>query len=63
MQRRATYEDLMQVPDPLVRTLEVYRLEGERWLVASTHGGDDVVRAEPFDAIDLALERWSLAPG
>ena len=46
--------------DPLARTLEVYRLEGGRWIVASTHGGDEVVRAEPFDAIELALERWWL---
>ncbi len=49
--------------DPLVRTLEVYRLEGERWIVASTHGGDDVARAEPFDAITLALARWWLDAG
>lgn len=46
--------------DPLVQTLEVYRLENERWIVASTHGGDDIVRAEPFDALELALERWWL---
>jgi Uma2 family endonuclease len=46
--------------DPLVRTLEIYRLESGRWIVASTFGGDDVVRAEPFDAIELALDRWWL---
>jgi hypothetical protein len=44
--------------DPLARTLEVYRLEDGRWIVAATHGGDDVVRAEPFDAVELALDRW-----
>lgn len=44
--------------DPLQKTLEVYRLEGERWVVASTHGGDEQVRAEPFDAIELPLARW-----
>ena len=46
--------------DPLARTLEVYRLEDGRWVVASTHGGDDRVRAEPFDAIEIGLERWWL---
>ena len=46
--------------DPLARTLEVYRLEDGRWLVASTHGGDEVIRAEPFDAIEIGLERWWL---
>ncbi len=49
--------------EPLVRTLEVYRLDAERrWVVVENFGGDDVVRAEPFDAIELALERWWL-PG
>ncbi len=48
--------------DPLQKTLEVYRLEGERWVVASTHGGDEHVRAEPFEAIELQLTRWWLEP-
>jgi hypothetical protein len=30
--------------------------------VASTHGGTDVVRAEPFDAVELRLARWWLEP-
>jgi Uma2 family endonuclease len=46
--------------DPLARTLEVYRLEDTRWIVVAAYGGDDVVRAEPFDAIELALDRWWL---
>lgn len=46
--------------DPLVRTLEVYRLEGQRWVVVSTHGGEESVRAEPFEAIELDLSRWWL---
>jgi Uma2 family endonuclease len=49
--------------DPLARTLETYRLDAEhRWIVANNFGGDDVVRAEPFDAVELALDRWWL-PG
>jgi len=46
--------------DPSIRTLEIYRLEGGRWIVASTHGGADVVRAEPFAVAELALDRWWL---
>jgi Uma2 family endonuclease len=46
--------------DPLAQTLEVYRLEGGRWVVAATHGGDEVVRAEPFEVIEMRLARWWL---
>jgi len=46
--------------DPLAWTLEVYRLADGHWIVAAVHGGDDVVRAEPFDAVELALDRWWL---
>ncbi len=44
--------------DPTARTLEAYRLEGERWMVASSHGGSTSVRAEPFAAIDIDMRRW-----
>ena len=44
--------------DPLARTLEVYGLEGGRWVVLAGHGGDEVVRVQPFDAIALDLSRW-----
>jgi Uma2 family endonuclease len=44
--------------DPLSRTLEIYRLEAGRWVVVEIHAGDDVIRAEPFAAIDLRLARW-----
>jgi Uma2 family endonuclease len=43
--------------DPLARTLEVLALDGERWIVAENHGGDDVVRAAPFAVLELALAR------
>ena len=36
------------------------RLEDRRWIVASTHGGDVVIHAEPFEAIAIGLERWWL---
>ena len=48
--------------DPLMRTLEVYRLEGQRWVVASTHGGAESVCAEPFAALELDMSRWWLEP-
>ncbi len=41
--------------DPVDRTLEVFRRQDTSWLLVTTHEGDAVVRAEPFDAIDLAL--------
>lgn len=41
--------------DPIARTLEVLRLENERWTILATHGDDEVVHAEPFDAIALEL--------
>jgi Uma2 family endonuclease len=48
--------------DPLARTLEIYRLEDGRWVVAATHAGPEAVRAEPFEAIELRLARWWLEP-
>lgn len=41
--------------DPLARTLEVLRLEGQGWRLVGTWRDDAVVRAEPFDAIELEL--------
>ena len=43
--------------DPIVRTLEVLRLEGVQWLLVGTHDGTEPVNAEPFEAtsIDLAM--------
>ena len=46
--------------DPLVKTLEVYRLQNGQWVVASTHSGSEHVRVEPFELIDLDLARWWL---
>ena len=41
--------------DPIARTLEVLRLEQGRWSIVSSFADFAVVRAEPFDAIDLDL--------
>jgi Uma2 family endonuclease len=41
--------------NPLARTLEVYRLESVAWRLVGTYGDDAVVRAEPFEAVELDL--------
>ena len=47
--------EYLWIVDPGMKTLEVYRRERALWVVASTHGEDDQVRAVPFDAIELDL--------
>ena len=49
--------------DPIAQTLEVLRLESGRWVIVATHAGHEVVRAEPFDVIDLELALLWGAPG
>ncbi len=44
--------------DPVMRTLEVFRRQGEAWLLLDIYGDDQRIRAEPFDAIELDLARW-----
>jgi Uma2 family endonuclease len=41
--------------DPLARTLEVLRLDGERWTLAGVWRDEARIRAEPFDAFELEL--------
>jgi Uma2 family endonuclease len=48
--------------NPLARTLEVLRLEGESWHVDVVHDGDALVRVPPFDAVELELSRWWPGP-
>jgi Uma2 family endonuclease len=40
---------------PTEQTLEVFHLDGESYRLIATHGGDEVVRAEPFSAAELEL--------
>ncbi|MGD9975395.1 MAG: Uma2 family endonuclease [Desulfatirhabdiaceae bacterium] len=42
--------------DPIAKTLEVYKLETGRWLLLSTDGDKDRVRAEPFQEIEIDLD-------
>jgi Uma2 family endonuclease len=41
--------------DPLARTLEVLRLERDRWVDAGNFGGEQRVFAEPFAEVELPL--------
>jgi Uma2 family endonuclease len=41
--------------DPLLRTLEVLRLDGDTYRAVSTHRDDQLVRAEPFAEFELEL--------
>jgi Uma2 family endonuclease len=41
--------------DPDARTLEILQLDGPTYRLLATHGGSDVVRAVPFNEIELEL--------
>ena len=41
--------------DPVLQTLEVFRLEHGRWSLLGTHVQEERVRAEPFEALELEL--------
>ena len=43
--------------DPISRGLEVYHLDGENYTLLKTFVGEQPIRAEPFDTVDLPLER------
>ncbi len=49
--------------DPEEYLLEVYRLEGNGWLRVAVHAKKARARAEPFEELELELERlWSDEP-
>ncbi len=43
-----------------LRTLEVFLLDRQRWIVASTHGDAESLRAEPFGSVEMDMNRWWL---
>jgi Uma2 family endonuclease len=46
--------------DPLARTLEIFRFQDGQWFPVHSFSGEERVRAEPFDAIELELALlWS----
>jgi Uma2 family endonuclease len=45
--------------DPILRSIEAFRLESNEYVPTVTAKGDDVVRVAPFEAIEIALgEIW-----
>ena len=43
--------------DPIAQTLEVFALEGGRWLLLAAHGGEDTIEAAPFEGVPVKLGR------
>jgi Uma2 family endonuclease len=41
--------------DPVIRTLDAFRLEYGRWMLLGSCGEDDRVRMEPFHEIEINL--------
>lgn len=50
--------------DPIAKTLDVFVLEGGRWVVSGFYVEDAKARAVPFDEIELAMsDLWHVSPG
>jgi Uma2 family endonuclease len=50
----------MWLIDAVQRSLEVSRLEAGRWSEVAVHRDDEIVRAEPFEAIEIELsDLWA----
>lgn len=45
------------VVDPRDQTIEIRRLDGPHYRIVATFAGDEPMRAEPFDAIEIPLGR------
>jgi len=43
------------IVDPVEQSLEVYRRSNELYALIDVFGNDEVIRAEPFDAVELPL--------
>ena len=46
--------------DPVARFLEVYELHADLWLRVQSFADTETIRARPFDAVELDMERWWL---
>ncbi len=66
--KRAEYDDLyarhgvlhLWLIDPAARTLDVFRLESEKWVVAGFFAEKDKARAEPFKEVEIELGHFWL---
>ena len=54
--------DYLWLVDPIVRILEVYRIHAGQWMRMKAFTESEVVRAQPFDAIEIHLVRLWLDP-
>ncbi len=48
--------------DPILQMIEVFRLVHGSWSLIAVHGGDETVRLEPFEEIEINLGRLWLGP-
>jgi Uma2 family endonuclease len=49
--------------DPIIMTLEVFKLESGRWVLLNASAGNDKVRAEPFEEVEIDLSHlWMEEP-
>lgn len=46
------------IVDPTPRIVEVYRLQAAKWVRTATYSDRDIVRIEPFEAVEVDLSRW-----
>lgn len=51
------------IVDPLDQTLEVFTRSGAGWLRVAAFDGRRLVRAAPFEAVELDIGRWWTEPG
>ena len=60
MVKMPVYADLgvkhLWLIDPIIKTLEVYQLENQRWSLMASLSEEDKVSAVPFDAIKFCLD-------
>ncbi|HWL85290.1 MAG TPA: Uma2 family endonuclease [Polyangiaceae bacterium] len=48
------------IVDPIVRTLEAFALEGERWYDAGSYDETETARIPPFEAVEIPIGRLFL---
>ncbi len=47
--------DFVWLIDPVLKTLEVFQRDENRWLLMNSYVGHDLIRAAPFDAVEIDL--------
>lgn len=51
----------MWIVDPLARSIESYRIDGDSWKVLGVFGDEaERARIEPFESVELEIARWWL---